>query len=63
MAQNREQLEKLMHALELKLASEKDNEARYELREHIAYLRDKVQSIAEREYAEDVRDDYRFRRW
>ena len=63
MGQSRIDIEKRIHALELELASETDSDNRAELREHIAYLRDKALTVAAQEYREDVRDDYRFRQW
>ena len=63
MTKTRLDIEKQIHALELELASKTDSDCREELREHIAYLRDKALTVAAQEYREDVRDDYRFRQW
>lgn len=63
MGQSRVDIEKRIHALELELASETDSDNRAELREHLAYLRDRALSVAAQEYREDVRDDYRFRQY
>ena len=63
MGQSRTDIEKQIRALELELANEADNDNRAELREHLAYLRDKALTVAAQEYREDVRDDYRFRQW
>ena len=63
MGQSRIDIEKRIHALELELASETDSDNRAELREHLAYLRDKALTVAAQEYAADVRDDYRFRQY
>ena len=63
MTKTRLDIEKQIHALELELASKTDSDCREELREHIAYLRDKALTVAAREYADDVRDDYRFRQY
>lgn len=63
MGQSRIDIEKRIHALELELSSEIDSDCRDELREHLAYLRDKALTVAAQEYREDVRDDYRFRQW
>lgn len=63
MGQSRIDIEKRIHALELELASETDSDCRDELREHLAYLRDKALTVAAQEYREDVRDDYRFRQY
>ena len=63
MGQSRTDIEKQIRALELELASETDSDNRAELREHLAYLRDKALTVAAQEYREDVRDDYRFRQW
>jgi len=46
-----------------KLASETDKEERAELRERLLYLQTKRLDVSSREYAADVRDDYRFRQW
>lgn len=63
MGQSRTDIEKQIRALELELANETDNDNRAELREHLAYMRDKALSVAAREYAEDVKDDCRFKQW
>ena len=55
--------EKAIKALETELREETDKDKRDELRERLAYMRDKALSVAAQEYREDVRDDYRFRQW
>ena len=63
MGQSRTDIKKQIRALELELANETDSDNREELREHLAYMRDKALNVAAREYAEDVKDDYRFRQY
>lgn len=55
--------EKAIKALELELREEADKDRRDELRDRLAYMRDKALSVAAQEYREDVKDDYRFRQW
>lgn len=55
--------EKAIKALETELSGETDKDRRAELRERLAYMRDKALTVAAQEYREDVRDDYRFRQW
>lgn len=63
MTKTRLDIEKQIRALESELASETDSDNRAEMREYIAYLRDKALTVAAQEYREDVRDDYRFRQY
>ena len=56
-------IEKEIRTLEKQLMKESDIKKRDELREVLAYLRDKALTVAAQEYREDVRDDYRFRQW
>lgn len=55
--------ENAIKALELELTQETDSDRRDELRERLAYMRDKALTVAAQEYREDVIDDYRFRQW
>ena len=52
-----------IHDISQKLASETDREERAELSERLSYLQHKRLDVSAREYAADVRDDYRFRQW
>lgn len=52
-----------IHDIIQKLASETDREERAELSERLLYLQHKRLDVSAREYADDVRDDYRFRQW
>ena len=55
--------ENAIKALETELRKETDKDRREELRERLAYMRDKALTVAAQEYREDVRDDCRFRQW
>jgi hypothetical protein len=61
--QTLEDVEKQIHDISRKLASETDKEERAELSERLSYLQHKRIDVSAREYAADVRDDYRFRQW
>lgn len=63
MAQTRADIERAIHALELELSDTTDKQRRAELNERINYLLRLNVDVAAREYAEDVKDDYRFRQW
>lgn len=63
MGRARVEIEKQIRELESELLKESDIERRDELRDFLAYLRDKAQTAAVQEYREDVRGDYRFRQW
>ena len=52
-----------IHDISQKLASETDKEERAELSERLLYLQHKRLDVSAREYADDVRDDFRFRQW
>jgi len=56
-------VENQIHDISQKLASETDREERAELSEKLLYLQHKRLDVAAREYAYDVRDDFRFRQW
>ena len=57
------QVEKEIKVLEEKLLKEKNEKRREILRGKLSYLITKAVMMAEREYREDVIDDYRFRQW
>ncbi len=52
-----------IHDTSRKLAAESDKEERAELSERLLYLQHKRIDVSTREYADDVRDDFRFRQW
>lgn len=52
-----------IHDMSRKLAAESDKDERAELSERLSYLQHKRLHVSAREYAYDVRDDFRFRQW
>jgi hypothetical protein len=56
-------VEKQIHDTGRKLAAESNKDERAELSERLLYLQHKRLDVSAREYADDVRDDYRFRQW
>lgn len=58
-----ENMDKQIADISRKLAEEFDKDERAELSERLLYLQHKRIDVSAREYAADVRDDYRFRQW
>jgi hypothetical protein len=60
---NLESVDKQIADISKRLATETDENERDELKERMLYLQHKRIDVSAREYAADVRDDYRFRQW